>query len=436
MSNWYPLQTPSPSSCADTVIVSEESSDNTAWKPRENVVVFFCDIHYSNAVATSVGNLVLDGGYTHDVAIVLVVDDNATTNGSIHDGTRIATSNETITPIPESLTPDLMKKMILQEFAKQGDSATGKSTDDATGAPSSAASSPFQLSFPLSRTGTVTIFTSAGLFDSLLTSEHVARYPEDVNLRNPPDLASCKPERRRLGHRALYLKSLLYHPTFSRTWDTILALDGCMSYRMPYVDKLFELPEVIGDEHDPPEQRYHVHAAQDPWRWGRKKLGGMLLEQSCINQTQLLDLDQTLLTGDHRTADYFNGALILFDARVVRNHVGSIDDMLPSDSATVLELLRLHHKFGQVFASGDQAIVSVYWVHVRKQFRVLPSSIQGTNLVPYDFLNRFQDGNPQIITAGNKAIEICTKRAANQISIKSFQNQRYGMKLRDWERIG
>jgi hypothetical protein len=113
---------------------------------------------------------------------------------------------------------------------------------------------------------------------------------------------------------------------------------------------------------------------------------------------------------------YFNSALILYDASVIRSY----NDVTQSSSSTVVELIVLYHLLGDVFKGGDQAIQSVYWMYLRDRsdFGVLENDFwDNGELRPYSFeppqptQNERQD---VIISGGNIDRPICRLRPVNK----------------------
>jgi len=229
----------------------------------------------------------------------------------------------------------------------------------------------------------VIIFTAEELWDSLLTkeNEHLRDYPA------PPD---CVDEHRTRGHSAYYMKSLMYHPRIVDRWETVLYMDGCTSIHSPHIHEIFEMREIRG----------HVLAAQDPWRYGQKMMGGHLL--ACANETTVKKTEN-YVGGNLSEASYFTTGFVIFDAHIVRRYGSSSSD-------TILEILHLFHELSAVF-NGDQLIISVYWAYIRRQFRIIPYAIFGSPRVPYEFLKRMPK-EQYIVTSGNRFREVCTKRPA------------------------
>lgn len=71
--------------------------------------------------------------------------------------------------------------------------------------------------------------------------------------------------------------------------------------------------------------------------------------------------------------------------------------LIDSSDATLGALTRLYHAYGRI-ASGDQAILSLYFHSLRRQYAALPYRLDRTNEVPYAFVPVVR-GARYIITA-------------------------------------
>ena len=159
-----------------------------------------------------------------------------------------------------------------------------------------------------------------------------------------------------------------------------------------------------------PEVDGYVLGAPDPWRWGKKMIGGKVLECADKNATLLVE---DLVGKDLHKASYFTTGFILYDTAVVRDYPGETK----SPSSSSIELLKIYHQLGKVF-EGDQLIFSTYWLHMRKKFHVLPLTMMGSPRVPYEFIRRLRD-DPYIVTAGHAVRPVCVARPTNRLGIKA-----------------
>ena len=233
----------------------------------------------------------------------------------------------------------------------------------------------------------VELWAAEELFDSL----HLKN--ETKHLRDTPPLASCLiGQYSEIKHRAFYLKSLIFHPV-TTNWTRVLYMDACMTIHSPHIHEIFSLSETEG----------HVLASPDPWYWRRRGIGSKFVKQ-CPDQNATQLVEELVGTKDMTTVNYFASGLIVYDTSIVRQHG-------ISPVTTVMEILSLYQKLGKLFW-GDQEILSIYWAHMRKQFRVLPLAMFESNRVPYEFVKRVSK-DPHIITAGHKTRQVCTMRATN-----------------------
>jgi hypothetical protein len=246
----------------------------------------------------------------------------------------------------------------------------------------------------------VTIFKVQDMMDAILIDR-----TDDAYLHNAPPAPSCKAEHRAIRQTAYYRKSLIYHPFIAERWDMVLYIDGCMTFHNPNVNDFFSnIPAV----------QNRVLAAPDPWMWSKDGLNFHILE--CAKPSDLEELYGFVGTRNLMNATYYNSALILYDSRVVRDYTGITGDT----SSTLIELLRVYHTLGQLFAGGDQCVQSVYWIYIRKLHDPLPLQMLGTNMVPYEFINRIKE-SPHIITNGNADRGTCTERHTNQMTVDANQ---------------
>lgn len=155
-----------------------------AKKAKKSVIVFVCTLRYCPAVASSIRSLRVDGGYTHDVAVIL--DES-----------------------PDYNIANLKQDLLLY---KATESMNSKS---------------------------VRIFTVTQLFDSLLADQTA-----DIRLREPPPISSCMNDHRKRGHRGYYIKTLIFHPDITSAYDTVLFMDSCMTFHSPHMHEILELPEI------------------------------------------------------------------------------------------------------------------------------------------------------------------------------------------------
>ena len=116
----------------------------------------------------------------------------------------------------------------------------------------------------------------------------------------------------------------------------------------------------------------------------------------CANATTVAHLENRI-GRKLASSPYFASGLLLFDTSIVRQV-----------ATTLVDILLLYHELGgQVFA-GDQEILSVYWIFLRRKFAVLPLTMIESDRVPYDFVPRIRA--PYIITAKNENRAICSER--------------------------
>jgi len=201
------------------------NSDNN----KGRVVVFICNGGYSEPVIMSIQSLRKDGGYHGDVVVVLDEDNPSST---------------TTAPV----TRQSMRQQLLQQNIHQN----------------------------------VVIYTVQELMDTLMLDLHQAQPNNDQQqqqqddvpynysaLKEAPPASDCLPSHRKRGRAAYYHKLLLYHPTIALQWRYVLYMDACMTFHLPYIDKIFEVSE-----------RQHPHsvlAALDLWRWRDKGLASQLV---------------------------------------------------------------------------------------------------------------------------------------------------------------
>jgi len=164
-----------------------------------------------------------------------------------------------------------------------------------------------------------------------------------------------------------------------------------MTFRSPYVDEIFSMTEIHG----------HILAAPDPWIWSKLMLIGHV--QKCADPTAVLEAEE-YVGKPLADASYFMSTLMLYDSAIVR-HYGT------ASNSTLLELLPMYHKLAKVFG-GDQLIISVYWIYMRKQYQLMPLALFNSPRVPYEFWRRMPN-EPYIITAGNANRAVCKTRPTN-----------------------
>jgi len=218
---------------------------------------------------------------------------------------------------------------------------------------------------------------------------------EKKYLKETPPMASCGKEYSKVKHRAYYLKSLMFHPVLVK-WKRVLYMDGCMTIHSPHIHEVLSLPEAEG----------HMLASPDPWYWGRNGISAKFVSCPDPNTTRLIQ--ELVGTINLKEVRYFASGLVLFDTAILREYGDS-------PTATLVELLTLYHRLAGQF-HGDQEILSIYWVYVRKSFRVMPLAMFESNRVPYEFVNRVR-GDPHIITAGHKTRRVCFERSTNNRTI-------------------
>jgi hypothetical protein len=240
----------------------------------------------------------------------------------------------------------------------------------------------------------ITFYKTTDLWDSLVGSHNESAVSY---LRDAPPAPQCSSDHRKRGHPAYYLKTLIYHPAIADKWDYVLFVDSCMTFHSPHLHEIFQMKEIRG----------HVLAAPDPWIYGRKMLGGQVME--CADK-EAVKLATTYVGQDLEVSSYFTTGFVLYDSHIIRNHG-------ESSSATILELLKLYHEIGTVFP-GDQFITSVYWVYLRKQYQIIPYGLFGSPRVPYEFIKRMPN-EQYIVTAGNVDRTICKSRPTARREIVS-----------------
>jgi hypothetical protein len=233
----------------------------------------------------------------------------------------------------------------------------------------------------------ITFYKTTDLWDSLVggNNESLVSYGY---LRDAPPVPQCLSDHRKRGHPAYYLKTLIYHPAIVDKWDSVLFVDSCMTFHSPHMHEIFQMKEIRG----------HILAAPDPWRYGNKMLGGKMTK--CADK-EAVKLATTYVGQDLKVSSYFTTGFVLYDSHIIRNYG-------ESSSATILELLKLYHELVTVFV-GDQLIVSVYWVYLRKQYQIIPYGLFGSPRVPYEFIKRMPN-EQYIVTAGNVDRPICKSR--------------------------
>lgn len=160
------------------------------------------------------------------------------------------------------------------------------------------------------------------------------------------------------------------------------------------------MPEVIG----------FILGTPDPWRWGKKMMGGKVLKCADKKAVQVV---QDLVGMDLSKASYFAGGFLLYDTAIVRDYPGERN----SPSSSLIELYKVYHQHGKVF-EGDQEALATYWVYTRKKFHVLPLTMLGSPRVPYEFI-RLIRGDPYIVTAGNADRPVCVSRPTNNLSVQA-----------------
>jgi hypothetical protein len=299
-----------------------------------NVVLMVCDEPYCGAVANLIVSLRIDGGHEGDIAVIVEQSQNYT---------------------KKSLEADIDRE------------SKGMIDGIVTNA-------------------TIYIWSTDELFDALQLDE------KTQYLKDCPPLAECLKDYPKRKHKAFYLKSLMFHPIFTK-WNTVLFMDACMTIHSPHIFELFQLPEVKG----------HILASPDPWYWGRRGIAAKFVKD-CPDHNTTQIVATLVKKSDLTKVRYFASGLILFDTSIIKTHGTTLAD-------TVIEISTLYHTLSKLFV-GDQEILSIYWVYVRTEFRVLPLAMFESNRVPYEFVKRIP-GDPHIITAGHKSRDVCTKRSTN-----------------------
>jgi hypothetical protein len=256
----------------------------------------------------------------------------------------------------------------------------------------------------------VTIFMDRDLLDDAVVvvkgngqQQHPAA---DLDyLKHPPPIPKCLKGHRskKFSHQAKYSKLLIYHPAIANRWDRVLYLDACVTYMEPHVDLLFDIPALKG----------HLLAMPDPWIWRKKHMSSSL--NRCADQSATKALTRWL--GGKRLDElgYINSALILYDATIVRNYQTT---EVPSEAATLLELLTTFHTLTPAFTGGDQVIQTVYWRHIREQYSTMPLTLVDSNLVPFEFAVRLKD-EPHILIGANGERPVCKRRATTNYQLST-----------------
>ncbi|KAL3913980.1 MAG: hypothetical protein SGILL_006278 [Bacillariaceae sp.] len=317
--------------------VNNRQDNETMFVPGDNngkVVMYICNGAYCDAVVMSIQSLRVDGGYKGDVVVVL-----EETNGL----------NTTSNVTRASMSHQLRNQNMHQRVA---------------------------------------LYTVKELMDSLYSDleqsqllNH-ARKEELAVLQEPPPLLSCFQNYRRRAHMAYYRKLLVYHPTIALQWSHVLFMDTCMTFHLPYLDKIFELSQV--------QHPRTVLATLDLWRWRhgglKQKLFSSLKNDNCqVDVSGEALLRQIVKTSSRMSsvasskkdiltaATFYNSAFSLYDTSVVRNY----RPVTGTSSSTLIEMMRLHHRLANVFQGGGQEIQSVYWMYLRHptEFAVLPTEL-------------------------------------------------------------
>mmetsp|Transcript_1021 Transcript_1021/g.1603 ORF Transcript_1021/g.1603 Transcript_1021/m.1603 type:complete len:512 (-) Transcript_1021:251-1786(-) len=360
----------------------ESNKNHNGKRKKQPVVLFICDERYSDAVAMAVASLRNDGAYYGDAVVILEESD--------------------------TMKRDDMYRKLRNE----------RPDEDRT-----------------------IVYTTAELMGSLFPKRN-----KDHPLWDPPRLMECLDDNRKSGHTAYYRKMLMFHPTIALQWDIVLFLDGCTSFHLPLVNKVFDLSTK--------QQPGKVLAALDLWRWRRKPgnlnfKGQLLPRGKCtldragedfvrrVVHNKLFPDEDTYepfrpLPNSNKprsdilnAAPYMGGALVLYDTSVVRNY----KRVTGSASSTIVELLQLFHFLGNVFRDGgDQNIQSVYWMYLRpKDFAVLEREFwDDGKTVAYLTAPPWKEmRNKVILSAYHFNRSVCTERESN----RKFLEQPYGYRI-------
>jgi len=196
-----------------------------------------------------------------------------------------------------------------------------------------------------------------------------------ANVGMPPllcygvDLGLRDMRKRQMARRAYFLKMALFSRFWLR-WQRVLYVDAACAIHRP-VGAFFggQLWAASKGRLLANPDEWNEQPVRDAARQPNKQLAAQF-EPHC-DEAAFAALSRSATLGDVS----FQSTLMLYDTAA----------LIERSDATLGTLTRLYHAYSRI-ASGDQAILSLYFHTLRRQYAALPYRLDNTNEVPYDFL--------------------------------------------------